>query len=295
MSELGMRLSLFLSRDTGAIISDCVDVALVSFVLYCVLLLLKGTRLIRIGLGVALLFAVHQSAKQFQLMTLETTLSTLLTPILLLIAVVFQNDLRRSVQTFARMPFFSAGRAVADHQLIEDLTRAAGVLARKRIGALVVLERTACLDQFVEAGTVVNATFTPELLYSLFIPSHENPLHDGAVVIRDGLIWRAGAFLPLSVNAKLDRNLGTRHRAALGITEESDAVVIVVSEERGEVSLCVDGILARNLNATLLSRILAGLFKLRERRDHRRMQVAHGRDGRATVENDARESSSEAF
>ncbi len=295
MSELGMRLSLFLSRDSGAIISDCVDVALVTLVLYCVLLLLKGTRLIRIGFGVALLFAVHQSAKQFQLTTLETTLSTLLTPILLLVAVVFQNDLRRSVQTFARVPFFSGGRAVADHQLIDDLTRAAGVLARKRIGALVVIERTASLDQFVEAGTVLNATFTAELLYSLFIPSHENPLHDGAVVIRDGQIWRAGAFLPLSVNTKLDRNLGTRHRAALGITEESDAVVIVVSEERGEVSLCVDGILARNLNATLLSRILSGLFKLRERRDHRRTQVAHGRDGRATVENDARESSSEAF
>jgi diadenylate cyclase len=295
MSELGMRLSLFFARDSGAIISDCVDVILVSLVLYCVLLLLKGTRLIRIGFGVALLFAVHQSAKQFQLATLETTLSTLLTPILLLVAVIFQNDFRRSVQTFARIPFFSAGRAVADHQLIEDLTRAAGVLARKRIGALVVLERTVALDQFVEAGTVLNATFTAELLYSLFIPSHENPLHDGAVVIRDGRIWRAGAFLPLSVNAKLDRNLGTRHRAALGITEESDAVVIVVSEERGEVSLCVDGILARNLNATLLNRILSGLFKLRERRDHRRMQVAHGRDRRANAENDAQESSSEAF
>lgn len=295
MSELGTRLSLFLSRDSGAIVVDCVDVLLVALVVYCVLLLLKGTRLIRIGIVVALLFVVHQSAKHFHLTTLETTLSTLLTPILLLIAIVFQNDLRRSVQTFARIPFFSAGRAVADHQLIEDLTRAAGVLARKRIGALIVLERTASLDQFVEAGTELNATFTAELLYSLFIPSHENPLHDGAVVIRDGQIWRAGAFLPLSVNAKLDRNLGTRHRAALGITEESDAVVIVVSEERGEVSLCVDGILARNLNATLLSRILAGLFKLRERRDHRRMQVTHARDGRATVENDARESSSEAF
>jgi uncharacterized protein (TIGR00159 family) len=294
MSELGMRLSLFFSRDPGAIIADCVDVALVALVLYCVLLLLKGTRLIRIGAGVALLFVVHQSAKQFQLMTLDTTLGTLLTPILLLITVIFQNDLRRAVQTFARVPFFTAGRAVADYQLIEDLTRAAGVLARKRIGALIVLERTSTLDQFVEAGTEINATFTAELLYSLFIPSHENPLHDGAVVVRDGIIWRAGAFLPLSVNAKLDRNLGTRHRAALGITEESDAVVIVVSEERGEVSLCVDGILARNLNATLLSRILTGLFKLRERRDHRRMQIAHGRSAR-TVENDARESSSEAF
>jgi uncharacterized protein (TIGR00159 family) len=294
MSELGMRLSLFFSRDSGAIISDCVDVALVALVLYCVLLLLKGTRLIRIGVGVALLFVAQQSAKQFQLMTLETTLSSMLTPILLLIAVIFQNDLRRAVQTFARVPFFTSGRAVADYHLIEDLTRAAGVLARKRIGALIVLERTSTLDQFVEAGTEINATFTPELLYSLFIPSHENPLHDGAVVIRDGVIWRAGAFLPLSANTKLDRNLGTRHRAALGITEESDAVVIVVSEERGEVSLCVDGILARNLNATLLSRILTGLFKLRERRDHRRMQIAHGRSTR-TVENDARESSSEAF
>lgn len=260
MSELGLRFSLFVARDIGAVVSDCVDILLVSIVLYALLLLVKSSGAIRIGLGIVLLLAVYRSAKWLDLVTLHATLTTLLTPLLVFTIVVFQHDVRRGAQHFYRRPFFSSGRIAIENHLIEHAVSAATSLALRRIGALVVLERQNGLDHFVEAGTVLNATVTKELLYSVFIPTHENPLHDGAVIVRRGSIWQAGAFLPLSVNAKLDRNLGTRHRAALGISEQTDAVVIVVSEERGEVSLCVDGALVRNLDAALLRRILTGLF-----------------------------------
>jgi diadenylate cyclase len=173
---------------------------------------------------------------------------------------ISQHDFRRGAQRFYRRPFLSSSRTAVESQVIDDVVSSASALALKRIGALIVLERRIPLDQLVEAGTTLDAIVSKELLYSLFIPTHENPFHDGALVIRGRSVWRAGAFLPLSVNSKLDRNLGTRHRAALGISEESDAVVVVVSEERGEVSVCIDGIIIRNLEATLLRRILTGLF-----------------------------------
>jgi uncharacterized protein (TIGR00159 family) len=263
MSELGIRFSLFFARDTNTVLSDCIDVLLVAVVLYLLLLVLKGTRTTRIGFSIALLFGVYQFSKRLDLMTLHATLSTLLSPLLLLVIVVFQHDVRRGLQRLSRSPFFASGRVVLEHRLVEDAIRAACSLAAKRIGALLVFERKCALDPFVQSGTILNAAVTSELLYSVFIPSHENPLHDGAVIIRGGSIWRAGSFLPLSTSTTLDRNLGTRHRAALGISEETDAVVIVISEERGEISLCVDGILARNLDVPLLRRILASLFNER--------------------------------
>jgi uncharacterized protein (TIGR00159 family) len=156
-----------------------------------------------------------------------------------------------------------------EHQVIDDAVRAASSLAQKQIGALIVFEREGLLDEFIEAGTLLEATVSKELLYSIFIPSHENPIHDGAVIIRDGRIWQAGAFLPLTASTKLDRNLGTRHRAAIGLSEETDAVVIVVSEERGEVSLCFNGNIVRNLDAALLRKVLLGLFQKRQKRKGR--------------------------
>jgi hypothetical protein len=121
-------------------------------------------------------------------------------------------------------------------------------------------------------------------LYSIFIPSHENPIHDGAVIIREGRVWQAGAFLPLTASTKLDRNLGTRHRAAIGISEETDAVVIVVSEERGEVSLCFNGNIVRNLDSALLRKVLLGLFQKRQKRR------AGAREERAAKERSPRSS-----
>ncbi|MEY4580667.1 MAG: hypothetical protein RL701_5370 [Pseudomonadota bacterium] len=274
MSELGQRLWLFLDRDLTAIALDCLDVLLVAAIIYLALLLVKGTRAMQMGICVMLMFVVYQAAKQFGLMTLYTMLDTLLTSLVLIVVVIFQQDIRRALQRFGRSPFFASGGVAIEHQVIDDAVRAANSLAQKRIGALVVFEREGLLDEFIESGTVLDATASKELLYSIFIPSHENPIHDGAVIIREGRIWQAGAFLPLTASTKLDRNLGTRHRAAIGISEETDAVVIVVSEERGEVSLCFNGNIVRNLDSALLRKVLLGLFQKRQKRRSAREERA---------------------
>jgi uncharacterized protein (TIGR00159 family) len=143
---------------------------------------------------------------------------------------------------------------------MEEVIKAAGTLAQKRIGALVAFERSASLDEFIERGTEVDAAVSKELLHSIFVPSFENPMHDGAVVVREGRIWQAGVFLPMAGSAGGDRSLGARHRAGIGITEETDAVVVVVSEERGSISLCFDGNIVRNLDVASLRDALYGLF-----------------------------------
>ncbi len=143
---------------------------------------------------------------------------------------------------------------------MEEVIKAAGTLAQKRIGALVAFERSAALDEFIERGTEVDAAVSKELLHSIFVPSFENPMHDGAVVLREGRIWQAGVFLPMAGSAGGDRSLGARHRAGIGITEETDAVVVVVSEERGAISLCFDGNIVRNLDVASLRDALYGLF-----------------------------------
>jgi diadenylate cyclase len=266
VSDLLPRLLHFFERDPSAIALDCLDVLLVATILYFALLLLKGTRAMQMGIGIVLVFLVYQSAKRLGLVTLYTILDALVASLVLIVVVIFQQDIRRALQRFGRSPFFASGGVALEHQVIEDAVRAATSLAQKRIGALVVFEREGLLDEFIEAGTVLDAAVSKDLLYSIFIPSHENPLHDGAIIIRDGRIWQAGSFLPLTASTKLDRNLGTRHRAAIGISEETDAVVIVVSEERGEVSLCFNGNIVRNLDSALLRKVLLGLFQKRQKR-----------------------------
>jgi diadenylate cyclase len=274
MNELSLAVTRFFARDALAITWDCVDVLLVAAVLYFVLLLLKGTRAMQMGVGLLLVFVIYQGAKRLGLITLYTMLDTVVASMVLILVVIFQQDLRRALQRFGRSPFFASGGVALEHQVIEDAVRAATSLAQKRIGALVVFEREGLLEEFIEAGTVLDAAVSKELLYSIFIPSHENPLHDGAIIIREGRIWQAGAFLPLTASTKLDRNLGTRHRAAIGISEETDAVVIVVSEERGEVSLCFNGNIVRNLDSALLRKVLLGLFQKRQKRRNAREERA---------------------
>jgi diadenylate cyclase len=287
VSDLLPRLLHFFQRDPSAIAWDCLDVLLVAIILYFALLLLKGTRAMQMGIGIVLLFLVYQSAKRLGLVTLYTLLDALVASLVLIVVVIFQQDIRRALQRFGRSPFFASGGVALEHQVIEDAVRAATSLAQKRIGALVVFEREGLLDEFIEAGTVLDAAVSKDLLYSIFIPSHENPLHDGAIIIRDGRIWQAGSFLPLTASTKLDRNLGTRHRAAIGISEETDAVVIVVSEERGEVSLCFNGNIVRNLDSALLRKVLLGLFQKRQKRR------GTARDERAGKERGARAAGSD--
>jgi uncharacterized protein (TIGR00159 family) len=157
---------------------------------------------------------------------------------------------------------------------IEEVIKAATMLAQKRIGGLIVFERDAMLEEFIQRGTLLDCLASKELLYGLFIPSFENPLHDGAVVIRDGRVWQAGAFLPLTTNQDIDRTLGSRHRAALGISEETDAVVVVVSEERGSISLVFNGNMVRDVDPASLRDALPGLLFRRMRRKKRKPQAS---------------------
>lgn len=260
LSDLSSRLVSFFAREFSTIGWDLLDIVLVACVLYYGLLLIKGTRAMQMGIGLALVFLVYQMSKRLGLVTLYAILDSLLTSLVLIVVVVFQNDIRRALMRFGRRPLFAPARTALETQVIEEVVRAASSLAQKRIGGLIVFERDGLLDEFIEQGTLLEAAVSKELLYSIFIPSYENPMHDGAVIIREGRVQQAGAFLPLSASTKLDKTLGTRHRAAIGVSEETDAAVVVISEERGSVSLCFNGNVVRDLDAASLRTALLGLL-----------------------------------
>ena len=267
LSEALNHVGAFFTRDLTLVLWDLADIALVAVVLYAVLVLIRGTRAVQMGIGLGLVFVVYQIAKWLGLVTLYAMLDTLLTSLVLIIVVVFQQDIRRALMRFGTRPLFTPARAALETQVIEEVVKAGSSLAQKRIGALIVFEREAVLDEFIEAGTRLDAVVSKELLYSVFVPSYENPMHDGAVIVRDGRVQQAGAFLPLSASTKLDKTLGTRHRAAVGLSEDTDAAVVVVSEERGAVSLCFHGNIVRDLDAASLRTALLGLLtKQRKRR-----------------------------
>jgi diadenylate cyclase len=273
-------LRTFFDRDPLVVLRDVLDIGIVALLLYWTLALIRGTRAMQMAIGLGLVFVVHQVARATGLFTIWTILDTLLTYIVLIIVILFQNDIRRALMRVGRRPFLKSQRTERETRVIEEVIKAAGALAQKRIGALIAFERDAMLDEFIEPGTEVDAAVTKELLYGIFIPSFENPMHDGAVVIREGRVWQAGAFLPITPGPQLDRTLGARHRAALGLSEETDAVVVVVSEERGSISLCFNGNIVRNLDANSLRDALFGLFyrKHKRQRKKKKKRAARARE-----------------
>jgi diadenylate cyclase len=249
---------------------SALDIIVVAALVYRVLLLIRGTRAIQMGVGLLLVFATYEFARRFGLLTLYSLLDGLLTSMVLIVVVIFQGDIRRALMRFGGRAWWLPGSSAKASSAIEEVIKAATMLAQKRIGGLMVFERDAMLDEFMQRGTLLDAVASKELLYGLFIPSFENPLHDGAVVIRDGRVWQAGAFLPLTSNPDIDQTLGSRHRAALGISEETDAVVLVVSEERGAISLVFNGNMVRDVDASSLRDALPGLLFRRLRRKKRK-------------------------
>ncbi|MCB9593605.1 MAG: TIGR00159 family protein [Sandaracinaceae bacterium] len=259
--ELAVYVQQFANRDALRVVTDIVDILLVAYLLYRILLLLRGTRAMQMGIGLVLVFLVYNFARRLGLITLWSILDSLLTYVVLIIVVIFQNDIRRALMRVGSRRWLKRGQSARESQVIEEVVKASAALAQKRIGALIVFERDAALDEFIEEGTKLDAAVSKELIYSIFVPSYENPMHDGALVIRDARMWEAGVFLPLTESTKLERTLGTRHRAAIGISEETDAVVVVVSEERGTVSLCYGGNIVRDLETNTLRKTLVGLFE----------------------------------
>jgi len=232
---------------------DLVDIALVALGVYWLLLLIRRTRAVQILAGLLLLFAVFAASQLFELATLSFILDRFLPSAVLIIIILFQNDIRRALATVGRGFFPNAAeRGVA--QILEEVVRAAQTLAQKRVGALVVLERENHVDDQIEAGVTLDAVVSKELLTSIFLPY--SPLHDGAVVIQNGRIAHAGCILPLTLRQDLPEGVGTRHRAAVGITEETDAVVVVVSEETASISVVMGGEMSRDLDPPRLREVL---------------------------------------
>ena len=260
IEEWALSLGAFFARGPLSVLADVIDIAVVATLIYFGLSLIRGTRAMQMSVGLALVFVVYQLAHAGGLMTIWTILDVVLEASVLVIVIIFQNDLRRALMRLGRRPFLRGKKHRRETHEIEEVIKATRALAQRRIGALIVFQREATLDEFIEKGTELDAVVSKELLYSIFIPSYENPMHDGAAIIRDGRVTQAGSFLPLSIRAKVDQKLGARHRAAIGISEETDAVVVIVSEERGSVSLCFGGNVVQALDGPALREALHGLF-----------------------------------
>jgi uncharacterized protein (TIGR00159 family) len=279
-------LHLFAHRSTRQVLTDVVDLLIVTWVIYRALLVLRGTRAMQMGTGLLLIFLVYLAAKQFELVTLLNLLSILLSSIILIVVVVFQNDIRRGLMRVGSRAFLGGFARAQESRVIDEVVAAATELARHRMGALIAFEQDANLDEFVVAqGIPVESMVTRELLVSLFVPESVNKLHDGAVVIRNLRIAKAGVFFPMPESRIVDTSLGSRHRAALGITEETDAVVVVVSEERGTISFCFSGNIVSNLDGASLRQALLGLFgrKVRKKGSSKKITTPTGRASYASL------------
>src|SRR5688572_30155355 len=220
--------------------SDLLDIALVSILIYELLLLIRGTRAAQMALSGGFLIGLYFLSSRLGLETVNWVIRNLAGYVVFAIIVLFQADIRRALAHFGRAPFFRYfERASSTDETIEELVVAATTLSTRRIGALVAIERQIGLRNYIEGGIPLDAMVTYDLLASIFQTG--SPLHDGAVIVQGDRIAAAACFLPLSVNPRVSRELGTRHRAALGLTEENDAVAIVVSEETGNISLVLGG------------------------------------------------------
>ena len=262
-------------RSPAQLVKDALDVFLVYYLAYRALLVLRGTRAMQVGLGLSLVFVLYMVAQYLRLVTVISVMGALISSMLLIIVVVFQSDIRRGLQRVGSRAWFSGLVRAQETKVIDEVVEAATELARHRIGALITFEQDANLDEFVgvHKGRVLDAQVTRELLVALFLPEGMNKLHDGSVVIRNLRIAKAGVFFPMPEGRVVDDSFGSRHRAALGITEETDAVVVIVSEERGTISFCFNGNIASNLDGPKLRTMLDAIFSPKVRKKSRRNKV----------------------
>lgn len=232
------------------LVRNILDIALVAFLIYRGLLIIKGTRAAPMLWGLTIVVLMYMASKAVGFVTLDWILTNFLSSIIIVVVILFQDEIRRGLTKVGLQPLFrKPGKTIYD-KTIEDITLVCTKLARGKLGALIVVQREVGLDEFLEDAVVLDALLNRKLLFSIFVK--ESPLHDGAVLIDGDRIKAAGCVLPLSFNPDLDPNLGTRHRAALGLSERSDALVVVVSEETGTISLAREGRIIRNLDPSML-------------------------------------------
>ena len=247
-------------HNTGWLL-DLLDIALVAFVIYRVLLLIKETVPPRFFAAAALLLLVALVSRTAGLRAVSLVLDSLFGSAIIILVIIFQHDIRRSLVTMRRKSHKASQVHDESQDFVDELATAAEALAQKKIGALIVLEREMSLNSLIAVGTEIDAKVTSELITSIFLPY--SPIHDGAVIIQKGKLTKAGCFLPLTQNPAVSKTVGTRHRAAIGLTETVDAVVVVVSEETGRISVVVGGKLIGDLESILLRKVIRKLLTTR--------------------------------
>jgi diadenylate cyclase len=242
---------------------DVLDIAIVALAIYEILKAIRGTRAVQMAVGLALLVLMSYTSRWGHLETIDWLIRNSLGYVVFAVIVLFQADIRRALAHLGRAPFFRYFLTTEGAEdTIEELVVAATQLAGLRIGAIIVIERQIGLRNYIEAGLPLDAMLTYDLLVSIFQP--KSPLHDGAVIVQNDRIAAAACFLPLTINPLLARHFGTRHRAAIGLTEENDAVAIIVSEETANISIALDGQLEGPFDATTLKARLKALITRRD-------------------------------
>jgi diadenylate cyclase len=239
------------------ILRIAIDILLVTFVIYKIIMIIRGTRAVQLLKGITIVLAVWFLSGQLGLHTLRWIMSQVVLYGLLAIIIIFQPELRRALEQLGRGKFISRSSAIDDlemEKIIDEIVKASIYMGKRRIGALISIERETGMNDYIETGIAVNGKLTSELLINIFIPN--TPLHDGAVIIKNHQIMAAGCYLPLSEDPFISKELGTRHRAALGISEVTDSITLAVSEETGNISLTKNGELHRNLDEEALRELL---------------------------------------
>lgn len=237
---------------------DGLDVLVLAVIAYSLLRLIRGTRAVQMVFGIVTVFLVYEIAVYLRLGAVRTVLQALFFYVPFAIIVLFAQELRRTLATFGRTPFFAWFSGYHAEETISDIVLAVTSLSTRRTGALIVLERREGLKNYIENGVPLDSAVSYDLLVTLFAPG--TPLHDGAVILSGERVAAAGCFLPLSLKEDLSKRYGTRHRAAIGITEETDALAVVVSEERGTISVARDGQLIEDLDGKALRDLLLREF-----------------------------------
>jgi len=242
---------------------DLIDVIIVSIVVYRLLLIIRGTRAAQMLIGLGVLLVASLISRYIGLYTLDWILQGFWAYIVIALIVLFRPEIRKVLAQMGEASFLPAFARAEELKSHDEIVRAAVSLANRKIGALIVIERDTTLQDFIEIGVPIDAKVSRELLLSIFHPT--SPIHDGAVIIRGNRILAAGCFLPITLSTDLDKEFGTRHRAAIGITEESDAVAIVVSEETGRISMVMPDAIETPLDMGTLRDRLTEIFSERKR------------------------------
>lgn len=246
-------------------ITDILDILLVAFIIYNVIKFIRKTRAAQLIKGIAVIFVVLYLSQWLQFNVIHFILANTIQVGITALLIVFQPELRRALEHVGRSKlatFFNMDSSTVEGDIIDEICIAVLSLSKTKTGALIVFERGTELSEMLTGGTVINSEITSEILENIFVPN--TPLHDGAVVIKSGKIHKAAVVLPLCNNKNLSKEFGTRHRAALGISEISDSVALVVSEETGKISVAVNGDMLRNLSVSSLSALLSKLINNNE-------------------------------